>query len=67
MFQIYDYQQMFDSIDLEKAICDIYDVGLNDDNLSLLYKANVKIQRNGSEHTFRTFRETNYKEQYTPR
>ena len=34
VLQIYDYSQMFDSIDLEEAISDIYDYGLNDDNCS---------------------------------
>ena len=28
--QIYDYAQMFDSIHLEEAISDLYDVGLDD-------------------------------------
>jgi hypothetical protein len=41
--QIYDYQQMFDSIDLEQALSDIYDVGVNDDTFSLLYQANKQI------------------------
>ena len=31
LLQIYDYAQMFDSIDLEQAIIDIYDVGVKDD------------------------------------
>ena len=43
VLQIYDYSQMFDSIDLEEAISDIYDYGLNDDNLSLILKANQTI------------------------
>ena len=43
MLQIYDYAQMFDSINLEQAISDVYEAGLNDDNLSLLYKANKEI------------------------
>jgi hypothetical protein len=34
---------MFDSINLEQAISDIYDAGLKDENLSLLYKANKEI------------------------
>ena len=38
--QIYDHAQMFDSIDLNQAISDIYDVGLNDDTLVLLHEAN---------------------------
>ena len=43
LLQIYDYQQMFDSINLELALSDIYDVGLDDDNLVLLHQANKEI------------------------
>ena len=43
ILQIYDYQQMFDSIDLEKALSDIYNVGVDDDTLVLLHKANEEI------------------------
>ena len=42
--QIYDYKQMFDSIDLEEAISDIFDVGVDDDSLVLIYKANKEIK-----------------------
>jgi hypothetical protein len=35
---------MFDSIDLVKALSDLYDVGVNDESLALLYKANHEIQ-----------------------
>ena len=44
MFQIYDYAQMFDSINLQEAISDIYDCGFTDNMLSLVYKANSEIQ-----------------------
>ena len=37
MLQLYDYSQMFDSIDLKQAISDIYEAGLKDDSLVLLY------------------------------
>ena len=43
LFQIYDYAQMFDSMHLEEAINDIYDVGLTDENLALIHKANEKV------------------------
>ena len=43
MFQFYDYAQMFDSINLEQAISDIFDTGVDDDNLVLLYKANCEV------------------------
>ena len=43
VLQIYDYAQMFDSVNLEEAISDIYDCGLNDDNLSLILKANQTV------------------------
>ena len=41
--QIYDYQQMFDALDLKQALSDLYDVGVNDDNLALLHQANNEI------------------------
>ena len=43
LLQIYDYAQMFDSINLKKAISDIYDAGLKDDNLVLIHKANEEV------------------------
>ena len=43
LLQIYDYAQMFDSINLEQAISDVYETGLKDENLSLIYKANKEI------------------------
>ena len=43
VLQIYDYSQMFDSIDLEEALSDIFDAGLNDDNLALLHDANKEV------------------------
>ena len=42
--QIYDYKQMFDAINLEQAANDIFDAGVNDDNLILLYKANEDVK-----------------------
>ena len=44
MLQIYDYAQMFDSIDLIEALSDIYNAGVNDDSLSLLHQANAEVQ-----------------------
>ena len=43
LLQIYDYSQMFDSMDLKQAISDVYEAGLTDSNLSLLYKANSEV------------------------
>ena len=43
LLQIYDYSQMFDSIDLEQALCDMYDAGVDDDTLALLHNANKEI------------------------
>ena len=43
LLQIYDYAQMFDSVNLEEALNDIYDYGLNDDNFSLVYNANKEV------------------------
>ena len=44
VLQIYDYAQMFDSINLQEAISDIYNVGVDDDTLALLYQANCEVQ-----------------------
>ena len=41
--QFYDYSQMFDSINLEEAISDIFDAGVDDDNLVMVYKANSEV------------------------
>ena len=35
---------MFDSIDLEQALSDLFDVGVDDDTLVLLHEANKEIQ-----------------------
>ena len=43
LLQIYDYSQMFDSIDLELALNDLYDVGVSDDTLALLHQANKDV------------------------
>ena len=43
VFQYFDYSQMFDSISLKEAISDIYDTGVDDDNLHLLYYSNQEI------------------------
>ena len=44
--QIYDYKQIFDSMDLEEAVSDLYDTGVKKYSLSLLYEANkdIKVQ-----------------------
>lgn len=41
--QIYDYKQMFDAINLEQAANDIYDHGLDDINLDLVFQANQEV------------------------
>ena len=33
LLQIYDYKQMFDSINLQQAISDVYEAGLKDEKL----------------------------------
>ena len=42
--QIYDYKKMFDSMELEEAISDIFDSGVRDDSLAPLYDANKNIK-----------------------
>ena len=44
VFQSYDFTQMFDSMSLDITISDIYDCGVKDDLLVLLYEANKNIQ-----------------------
>ena len=41
--QIYDYKQMFDSMELDEAVSDLFDSGIKDDTLALLYDANRNI------------------------
>ena len=43
LLQIYDYAQMFDSINLQKAINDVFDYGLSDENLVLIHDANKEV------------------------
>ena len=43
ILQVYDYSQMFDGIKLEEALSDIFDVGVQDENLGLLYKDNKTV------------------------
>ena len=42
--QIFDYKQMFDSMVLQETISDLFDSGINDDNLILLYEANRNVK-----------------------
>ena len=42
--QWYDYQQMYDSMELDEAISDLYDIGIKDDTLVLLSEANRNIK-----------------------
>ena len=43
VLQFYDYQQMFDSVNLKQAVNDLFDYGVTDDCLQLLFKANEEI------------------------
>ena len=43
VLQYYDYSQMFDSINLNEAISDIYDSGLSNDTLGLVFKSNIEV------------------------
>ena len=55
---IFDYRQMFDSINLLEALSDIYNVGVNDDTLSLLYQANAEVHMSVKTPTGLTERQT---------
>ena len=41
--QVTDYEQMFDAIDLEEAISDLFDAGVDDDALVMIHKANEEV------------------------
>ena len=43
VLQYYDYSQMFDSMNLDEAISDIYNTGLSNDTLGLIYKSNKEV------------------------
>ena len=43
LLQFYDHSQVFDSINLKEAISDLYNTGVNDDNLALIQKTHEKI------------------------
>lgn len=43
LIQIYDYKQMFDAINLEEAIYDMFDTGVQDEMPGLLYQANKEV------------------------
>ena len=43
IFQQYDYQQMFDSMSLMEACADMYDMGLKNYKLQVVYKANKDV------------------------
>ena len=43
-YQIYDVETCFDKLNLEECISDLYDSGLNNDKLPLLYLENAKCQ-----------------------
>ena len=43
VLQIYDYAQMFDLINLKKAVSDIYDAGLKEHNIVLIREANKEV------------------------
>ena len=40
LLQQYDFRQMFDGINLKESINDLYDVGVCDDTLRMVYEAN---------------------------
>ena len=42
--QIFDFKQMFDSMDLKEAVPNLYDSGMKYDTLALLYEANKNVK-----------------------
>ena len=43
--QICDFEQMFDGMDLQESVSDLYDSRLNDDHLAIIYEANINTKR----------------------
>ena len=44
VFQICDFTQMFDGMDLKESISDLFDSGIDYDHLPLIYEANGNIK-----------------------
>ena len=44
IFQQYDYSQMFDSMSLKEACADLFDIGLKNNKLQVLYNANKQVK-----------------------
>ena len=42
--QILDYKQCFDAMWLEETLNDMFEAGINDDNLAILYEANKSVE-----------------------
>ena len=42
--EILDYRQCFDSMSLVESINDLWEAGIQDNDLSLIYKMNEKVQ-----------------------
>ena len=42
--QIFDYKQCFDSLWLQECLNDLYDSGVKDDKLALLYNINTEVK-----------------------
>ena len=58
VLQFYDYSQMFDSINLNEAMCDIFDTGLDNNTLGLIYKSNSEVSMAVKTHHGLTDRHT---------
>lgn len=41
---VFDYQQMFDALDIKKAISGIFDLGIQNRDLCLWYNSNEKVE-----------------------
>ena len=58
--QIFDYKQCFDSLWLQECLNDVYDSGVKDDQLSLLYNINTHVKVAVKTPVGRTNRESIY-------
>ena len=59
--QLFDYKQCFDSLWLQECLNDLYDSGVKDDKLALLYNINTEVKVAVKTPVGRTKRESIFK------
>lgn len=43
---MFDYKQMFNAVDVRKSITEVYNLGVRNEDLCLMYKSNQKVSTN---------------------